>query len=71
MKVNGAKLPRKGQQAIAALMEAPTIKEAANIIGVGEATLFWWMQDSDFQRAYRDAKHRIVNHSITRLQQAT
>ena len=29
------------------------------------------MQDSDFQSAYRDAKHRIVNHSITRLQQIT
>ncbi len=66
-----AKLPRKGQQAIAALIEAPTIKEAASITGVGEATLFRWMQDSNFQSAYRDAKHRIVNHSITRLQQAT
>lgn len=71
MKAYGAKLPRKGQQAIAALIEAPTIKEAARSINVGEATLFRWLQDSNFQSAYRDAKHRIVNHSITRLQQIT
>jgi DNA-binding MurR/RpiR family transcriptional regulator len=71
MKEYSAKLPRKGQQAIAALIEAPTIREAASIAGVGEATLFRWLQDTSFQNAYRDAKHRIVNHSITRLQQAT
>ena len=33
---HGAKLPRKRQQAIAALIEAPTIKEAAGIVGIGE-----------------------------------
>jgi hypothetical protein len=65
---HGAKLPRKKQQAIAALIEAPTIKEAAGIVGIGEATLFRWLQDTDFQIAYRDAKRRVVDQAITRIQ---
>ena len=64
-------LPRKQTKAITALLNHRTIGEAAEAVGVGQSTLFRWMQDSNFQRAYRDAKHRIVNHSITRLQQAT
>jgi hypothetical protein len=46
---HGAKLSRKRQQAIAALIEAPTIREAAGIVGIGEATLFRWLQDANFQ----------------------
>ena len=65
---HGSKLPRKKQQAIAALIEAPTIKEAAGIVGIGEATLFRWLQDGDFQSAYRDAKRRVVDQAITRIQ---
>jgi hypothetical protein len=65
---HGAKLPRKRQQAIAALIEAPTIREAAGIVGIGEATLFRWLQDTDFQSAYRDAKRRVVDQAITNIQ---
>ena len=68
---HGAKLPRKRQQAIAALIEAPTIREAAGIVGIGEATLFRWLQDIDFQSAYRDAKRRIVEQAIANIQRAS
>ena len=71
MRVLGSKLRRKQQRAIAALIEAPTIKEAAKSADVGEATLFRWFQNNEFQRAYRDARRRIVDQAIVRIQQAT
>jgi DNA-binding MurR/RpiR family transcriptional regulator len=64
-------LPRKQAKAITALLDHRTVGEAADAVGVGQSTIFRWMQDSNFQSAYRDAKYRIVNHSITRLQQVT
>lgn len=71
MKGHGAKLPRKQQQAIAALIEYPTMKEAAKTVGIGEVTLFRWMQDQEFQRAYRRAKKQVVDQAISRLQQVS
>jgi hypothetical protein len=68
---HGAKLPRKKQQAIAALIEATTIKEAAGVVGIGEATLFRWLQNTDFQSAYRDAKKRVVEQAIANVQRAS
>ena len=71
MKAHGAKLPRKRHQAIAALIDQPTIKGAAQVAGIGEATLIRWMKDDTFKAAYRDAKRRIVDLAITRLQRAS
>ena len=70
MKGHGAKFPRKRQEAIAALLEFPTVREAARAIGIGEATLFRWMQDPEFQTGYREAKRRIVDEAVTRLQRS-
>jgi DNA-binding MurR/RpiR family transcriptional regulator len=71
MKGHRAKLPRKQHQAIAALIKHQTTKEAAEDVGIGEATLFRWMQDHDFQKAYREAKRRVMDHAITQLQQVS
>lgn len=71
MRGHGSKFPRKKQAAIAALLEHPTVREAAEAVKIGESTLLRWMQDPAFKAAYRSAKQQIVNHSITRLQQAT
>ncbi len=71
MKAHGTKLSRKRHQAIAALIEQPTVKGAALAAGVGEATLIRWMKDEAFKTAYRDAKRRIVNQAITRLQRSS
>jgi len=68
---HGAKKPRKREQAIIALLEQPSIKEAAQSVGIGEATLFRWLQEPEFQRAYREAKHRVVEQAISRLQQVS
>src|SRR5690554_5476893 len=66
----GEKLSRKQEQAIAALLMAPTIAEAANETGIGERTLFRWLQRDDFRRAYRLARQEAMRQAIARLQQA-
>ncbi len=66
----GSKLPRKQQVAIVALLQTDTIRAAAKVAGVGEASIYRWLQDSKFQCAYRDAKRRVVDQAVTQLQQA-
>lgn len=64
-------MPRKQGLAIAALLEAPTIREAAQAADVGESTIFHWLQDPDFQEAFQKAKQQTVRQAIARLQQVT
>lgn len=71
MKVIGGKFSNKKAHAIAALLEKPTIKEAAAEVGIAEATIFRWLQDQDFQRTHREAKRKLVDSAITRLQRIT
>ena len=70
MKGHGEKLTRKQEHAIAALLVEPTILAAAKVVGIGEATLWRWMQADDFQTAYRKAKQKVVGQAITQVQQA-
>ena len=71
MKGHGEKLNRKQEMAISCLLEQPTIKEAAVFCGVGEVTLWRWLQQPEFQERYRQAKRQVVEQAITRLQQVT
>lgn len=71
MKGHGAKLPHKQDQAIIALLEQPSIKQAAQSVGISEVTLFRWLQEPEFQRAYREARYRVVEQAISRLQQVS
>jgi hypothetical protein len=64
-------LGRKQEQAIAALLEKPTLGEAATAAGVDEKTLRRWLALPDFLAAYRQARAQVVEASIARLQQAS
>lgn len=68
-KVSG--LTRNQDRAILALLSHHTMKEAAASVGVGEATLWRWLQDEDFQRAYQRARREAVRQAIANLQQAS
>jgi DNA-binding MurR/RpiR family transcriptional regulator len=70
-KGHGEKLTRKAEQAIAALLEHPTIAEAARACGVSERSLWRWLQRPDFQKRYREAQRAIVDGAIGELQAAT
>jgi hypothetical protein len=70
MRDKRSKLSRKQQVAIAALLESDTIKTAAQTAQVGEATIYRWLQNHDFQCAFRDAKRLVVEQAVTNLQRA-
>ncbi len=71
MKGHGEKMGRHQEQAIAALLRSPTISGAAESIGIGEATLWRWLQNPGFDEAYRRARQQAVDQAIAQLQQAT
>jgi hypothetical protein len=66
---DGAKLPRRKEEAIAALLAQPSVVEAARVIGIGPQTLGRWMKDPLFDSAYRAAKRAEYRQSMARLGQ--
>ena len=64
-------LTPKQEKAIMALLTEPTIKKVAELVGVGESTLYRWFQEDEFNQAFRDARKRTFPQSISHLQQAT
>jgi hypothetical protein len=56
-------------RAVIALLEYPTVKEAAEATGVHKATLYKWLQVPDFQAAYREARRQAISRATARLQQ--
>src|ERR1043165_1854735 len=75
MKENGNQtgdlLTAKQTRAMLALLQHPTLKEAAAAVGVGESTLWRWSQTPEFKAAYLDARREAVKQSIAHLQSAT
>ncbi len=70
MKGSGEKLTRKQEQAIAALLTAATLPEAAQACGVSEVTLWRWLQVPAFTTAYRAARTTLLETAITDLQRS-
>lgn len=71
MTTSKAKMTRKMEAAVAALLTAPTIAIAAQAVGISEQTLWRWLQLPEFQGQYREAKRQAVAQAVARLQQAT
>jgi hypothetical protein len=69
--VRGDKLTAKQERAITALLEHPTIREAADAADTDERTLRRWLALPVFLAAYRQARLQVVEGSIARLQQAS
>ncbi len=65
------RLSAKQEKALAALLVSPTIAEAAKSAGVGETTLFRWLQEPAFQEAYRAARLQVLSAATMQLRQAT
>ncbi len=64
-------LTRRHEKAILALLSHHTMKEAAESVGIGETTLWRWLQDQDFQIAYQSARREAVRRAVANLQQAS
>ncbi len=67
---HGAKFGRKKEEAIAALLSQRNLEDAARVAGIGTTTLRRWLQISEFQSAYREARRDAFLQSVARLQQA-
>src|SRR5579864_6126392 len=64
-----AKLGRKREEAIMALLSQRNVEEAARVVGVGARTLYRWMKEPDFDFAYREARRAAFGQSAARLHQ--
>lgn len=64
-------LTAKQARAVLAMLEHPTLKDAAAAVNVGETTLWRWSQTPEFKAAYMDARREAVRQSIAHLQSAT
>jgi hypothetical protein len=62
------KLSPKQELALIALLDCGEIKKASETAGVNEATLWRWLQLSDFQSRYRAARRQLVETAIAQLQ---
>src|SRR3712207_4541286 len=74
MAENGSVKPAlraKQEKAIAALLATATITDAAQRAGVGETTLYRWLQAPAFAAASRQARREAVQQAIARVQQVS
>jgi len=70
MKGHGEKLSLNQERAIAALLIHPTMLAAAAAAGVGEVTLWRWLQIPEFKEQYRLARREAVSQAVGHLQGA-
>ena len=70
MKGHGEKLSRKQEKAISALLVHPTMTKAAAAAGVGEVTLWRWLQIPQFKEQHRQARREAVSRAVGQLQWA-
>lgn len=65
-----AQITAKQEKAIMELLRNPTVKDASQQAGVGERTLWRWLQDVDFREAYMEARKQAFSRALGLLQQA-
>ena len=61
-------LSRKQERAIVTLLNEQTISRAASAAGVNERTLYRWLREPGFARAYRDARREAFGQAIALTQ---
>ena len=57
------------EAAIAALLTARNLEEAAKSVGIAPNTLLNWMKVPEFQAEYREARRVAYSQAVARLQQ--
>lgn len=69
MRGHGTKLTQKKEKAIAALLLHRSVEEAARSVGIGERTLWRWLQEPGFNNEYLKARREAVRQANARIQQ--
>lgn len=62
-------LTERQRRALAALLAAPTAKQAAEMAGIGERTLKRFKTFPAFQRAYRAAQRELLENAVCQSRQ--
>ena len=52
------------EQAVIALLAEPSVGKAAQACGVPERTLYRWLDEAGFARAYHDARRKVFGQAI-------
>jgi DNA-binding LacI/PurR family transcriptional regulator len=56
------------EKVLVALLETPSVRDAAKSSGVSEATIYNFLRDSEFKTAYREARRQTVETAIAQMQ---
>jgi DNA-binding MurR/RpiR family transcriptional regulator len=68
MRDSAEKLPGRQEQALAALLNNPTVRDAAKAAQLSEATVYRYMREQPFAARLREARRGLVEQLTTRLQ---
>ncbi len=58
-------LTPKQEEGLTALLNHPTVRDAAKAVGVDERTLHRWLDEPAFARAYRKARRQAFSQAIS------
>jgi DNA-binding MurR/RpiR family transcriptional regulator len=58
------------EKVLAALIDTSSVREAAKKSGIGEATIYRFLQDKEFLSEYRNARRQTVETAIAQMQSA-
>jgi hypothetical protein len=70
MSANVSKLSAKQEEAILALLAHQGVDKAAEVVGIAPRTLYRWMNEPLFDKAYRKARRAAFGQGASRLQHA-
>ncbi len=58
------------EKVLVALLETPSIRDAAKLSGISEATIYNYLKDKEFLTEYRNARRQTVESAIAQMQNA-
>lgn len=64
-------LTDKQKAAIPALLQHSTVSDAADAANVARSSIYLWLKDPDFKRAYEDAQQAVLDQAVARLTRLT
>jgi hypothetical protein len=71
MSRNVSELKPKQEEAIIALLTNRSVEDAARAVKIAPRTLYRWLNEPEFDKAYRKARRSAFGQGTARLQQAS
>jgi hypothetical protein len=71
MSGNVTELRPKQEEAILALLNNRNVEETAHAVKITTRTLYRWLNEPEFDKAYRKARRKAFGQATARLQQAS